>query len=455
MTVDVRERREAREPSACGRWELTLRELRELARAAGFDAAGATTADPFPELLPRLKAYAERGLTGFECADLQRRVEPRSLMPEARSIIAVAMAYLTSEGRDLAKRHPRRSRAREEWHGQVSVYAYGQDYHAVMRQRLDDLHRRLEDLLQRPVKALPAVDTSPLVDRRVAERAGIGWVGKNCMLYTPGHGSYVFLGALLVDVRIEPAASELPPQCGSCRRCLDACPTGALLAPGVIDARRCLSYVTQMKGIIPEEFREPMGRRIWGCDVCQWACPVNQDVSPSAHDEYRPQAEVAFPELVDILCLTNRAFTRRYGHTAAAWRGLRTWQRNALIALGNCRDERAIPHIAPFLVHEREELRASAAWALRRIGSRQARALVLAAYARERSDVVRREMEWALDGDEQQPRTQHLRTRLAGSGATGRRGPKAGGVPGEAVWGALNPGIAEGKGRERSDLQSH
>ncbi len=371
--------------------ELSLSQLRQIGRELGFDAIGATTTDPFPELVPKLESYAKRGATGFEWSDVGARVDPRAFAPEAKSLIAVAMAYLTKEGHQLAHQH--RLSGRDK--GNVTVYCYGDDYHAVMERRLKRLAERLEEHLGRPVLAKAVVDTGPFVDRRVAERAGVGWVGKNCMLYTEEHGSFVFLGTLAVDVDIEPAKSDIAPQCHDCTRCLDACPTGALIAPGVIDAKRCLSYVTQMKGIIPEEFRAPLGRRVFGCDTCQWACPENRDVDFSLHEEYLPKDELAFPQLVEILGWSNREFTRRYGQSAGAWRGVQAWKRNALIALGNAKNEAAIPHILPFLRHDRKELRASAAWALRRINPEATRGAVGQALEVESDPEIASEMAWA------------------------------------------------------------
>jgi epoxyqueuosine reductase len=371
--------------------EVSLEDLKRMGEEVGFDAIGATTADPFPELRPRLESYAKRGLTGFEHEDIEDRINPQRWMPGAKSLISVAMAYLTAEGKQLARQHPKRTD-----YGVVTVYSYGQDYHHVMKERLAKLADKLSEHVGRPVAAKIAVDTSPLVDRRVAERANIGWIGKNCMFYAEPYGSFVFLGTLAVDVEVEPATTEQSQKCGACDLCLTACPTQALIRPGVIDAKRCLSYVTQMKGIIPPEFRRPMGRRIWGCDVCQWTCPANRAVQPAPHEEYRPHGELEFPDLVEILTMSNRQFQRKYGHTAAAWRGLRTWQRNALIALGNCRSQAAVPVIIPFLSSERPELRASAAWALREIGGHDAKAAVAAAYAQETDEQVREEMAWAV-----------------------------------------------------------
>lgn len=378
--------------------ELTSEVLKRLAKQAGFDAAGATSADPFPELVPQLAQYEQRGLTGFEHADISLRVNPKAWFPPAKSLISVAMAYLTPEGRQLSRSHPR-----EGFHGQVTVYSYGEDYHTVMAKRMKTLVDLLEKELQKPIESRVAIDTAPLVDRRVAERAGVGWVGKNCMFYTPEHGSFVFLGTLAVDIEIESANQQQDPLCGNCTLCLDACPTGALLAPGVIDARRCLSYITQMKGTIPREYRAVLGRRVWGCDTCQWACPENKEVALSSHEEYRPtlpMGELEFPDLIEVLQWSNKSFAKRYGHTAAAWRGVRTWQRNALIALGNTRSKQAVPIIIPFLNHDRSELRISAAWALGRIGGEAAKQELESALQTETDVEVLEEIRLALMGEE-------------------------------------------------------
>jgi len=397
---------------------LTLYDLKQMGAAAGFDIIGATTAADFPELVPVLQDYERRGTTGFESGNVTLRSRPTYWMPEARSLISVAMAYLTPAGWERARRHPR-----DHLTGQVSLYSYGEDYHRVMKRRLQTLQTLLEQHLGHPILAKTAVDTSPLVDRRVAERAGIGWIGKNCMFYAPKYGSYVFLGTLVTNLDFhfsEPAgehtagentvgqrtpaehtagewtAGGQSSRCGRCTLCLQACPTQALIAPGVIDATRCLSYVTQMQGIIPEALRKPLGRRVWGCDTCQLVCPENRGISYSEHQEYLPGGELEYPRLLEILQWSHRGFARRYGHTAAAWRGVRVWQRNALIAIGNCGQRGAIPHVIPFLSHERYELRASAAWALRQIGSDQGRRAVAKAYAVEGNSLVRQEMRWAI-----------------------------------------------------------
>jgi epoxyqueuosine reductase len=375
-------------------YEVTLLELKDLGATCNLDAIGATTADAFPELVPILNDYANRGLTGFESNDIALRTQPNLWFPKAKSLIAVAIAYLTENGKRVARQHPGQGQ-----HGQVSVYAYGQDYHHLLKRRLEKLHGLLEEKVGHKITAAYGVDTSPLVDRRVAERAGIGWVGKNSMFYAREYGSFVFIGTLAVDVDIEPAPVEQESRCGSCEQCMIACPTKALIGPGMIDATKCLSYITQMKGIIPKEFRGPMGRRVWGCDTCQWSCPENQHVHFSSHEEFLPMGELSYPDLIAILHWSNRQFLRQFGHSAAAWRGLPTWQRNALIALGNTKRIESIEEIIPFLTHVRPELRASAAWACEKIGGLPARAAVRTAWKEEQDERVRAEMQWATEGE--------------------------------------------------------
>lgn len=374
--------------------KITLARLKELAASVGIPEIGVTTVDPFPELEPWLEAYAARGRTGFEAESIEDRIDPSRWMPDAEMMIAVALPYLTDMGGAAARSHPSGRN-----HGQVSCYAYGLDYHQVLSQRLCALHAQLEAELGHSIRMKLSVDTSPLVERRVAERAGLGWIGKNSLFYSNSYGSFVFLGGMLVNFRIDEVASRpstVADTCGTCEKCVLACPTGAILAPGVIDATRCLSYITQMKGIIPLEFRRKLGRRIWGCDICQWVCPENRDVSTSSEASFQPVEELAYPQLINILHLSNRQFMRQYRDTAVAWRGLRTLQRNALIVLGNVGQQEAVSEVIPFLSHPRIELRASAAWALGTIGGPDAQAALITSLANELEALVIGELQNAL-----------------------------------------------------------
>ncbi|WP_436663853.1 tRNA epoxyqueuosine(34) reductase QueG [Alicyclobacillus acidoterrestris] len=375
--------------------ELDIETLRDLAKREGVLEVAVTDAAPFPELIPWLEAYETRGRTGFEVGEVALRINPRLWMHEARSIIVIALPYLTEQGAHTARSHPRGRR-----HGHTSHYTYGVDYHRVLAEKLRAIHRSMEAAVGHEIAMKLSIDTSPLVDRRLAERAGLGWIGKNAMFYSHRYGSYVFLGAMLVDLAIPPTAHQeaaVGALCGTCTRCLTACPTGAIVAPGVIDATRCLSYVTQMKGIIPVEFRHKLGRRVWGCDVCQSTCPINQNVEHSKEDAFGPSHELAYPDLIELLQMSNRQFMRKYGHTAMAWRGLRTLQRNALIALGNAGDAAALAWMIPFLHNARVELRASAAWAIGKIGGKEAKEALLHALAEEEDAQVMEELRNGLE----------------------------------------------------------
>ncbi|WP_041707219.1 tRNA epoxyqueuosine(34) reductase QueG [Alicyclobacillus acidocaldarius] len=382
------------DPAVTGRDKLTLADIRPLAEEVGLPEIAATDASPFDDLARPLADYEARGRTGFEWADAAERMDPRFWLPEAKSILTAALPYLTEEGARRMREHPR-----SEICGQTSCYVYGEDYHRVLSDRLTALAGRIGNLVGREIRYRVAVDTSPLVDRRVAERSGLGWIGKNGMLFSPRYGSYVFLGALLIDVEIEDAL-HLPPaigkHCGDCDLCMRACPTQAFVAPGELKATACLSYVTQMKGIIPRAYRKPLGRRVWGCDVCQQVCPLNRDRAHAEDPAFTPDAEAAYPDLVRLLGMSNRQFLRAYGRSAMAWRGVRTLQRNALVALGNLRRPEAVPIVARFLASDRVELRASAAWALGEIGGQDALRELRAAFASEQDPDVRKEMEDAI-----------------------------------------------------------
>lgn len=369
---------------------LSLAELRGLASTVGLHEIGVTDSSSFPELIPWLEAYAERGRTGFESDSIDDRVQPQRWLPSAKSIIVTAMPYLTERGALTAREHPV-----GRGFGSVSCYVYGQDYHHVMKDRLAQLHELLETELDRPVEAKLSVDTSPLVDRRVAERAGIGWIGRNGMFYSERYGSYVFIGAMLVDIEFSKYSYDAPAigkNCGTCVKCMVACPTGAILAQGVIDATRCLSYITQMKGMIPKPYRTKMGRRVWGCDICQTVCPENHGKMASPESVFGPEQELAYPDLLELLHLSNRQFLRKYGHTAMAWRGVNTLKRNAIIAIGNTGFADAVPALISFLGSARRELRMSSAWALGKIGGTSAETALKSALTAEDDSDVRQEL---------------------------------------------------------------
>lgn len=375
------------------RWELTRQDMEEIRSRLGIDMLGVTTAEPFHDVAEILKMYREKGYeSGFEHPVIEERVDPAALVPGAKSVVAVAMAYHTEQ--HAALKRPKGIR------GALSKYAWGRDYHHVLREKLDALAAEIENRAGRQIAFHASADTGPLVDRSVAQRAGIGWFGKNCSIITETYGSWVFLGQLVTDAAIEPSPPGPATLCGDCDLCIRACPTGALVDPFTTDSGKCLSYITQMKGFVPEEFRVKFGTRIWGCDTCQAVCPSNKGAKAAAHEGFLPDPELSFPDLLRLLEMSNREFKRIFGQTAAAWRGLTVVKRNAVIALGNIKDKRAVPKLIELLRDQRPEIRGAAAWALGRIGGDAAREAVQAALADETDPQVCHEMRWVKQMEE-------------------------------------------------------
>ncbi len=269
------------------------------------------------------------------------------------------------------------------------------DYHHVMAEKL---HALADFLTARGARvARFCVDTGPILDRAVAHRAGLGWFGKNTLLITKtGHGSYVFLGEILTDLALDPD-EPASGSCGQYRICLDRCPTGAIVAPYVVDARRCISYLTiELRGLIPSDLRPLLGTRVFGCDVCQDVCPHNTLVKKGLHKEFAPRKDVPFPDLLELLHIDEQTYQDRFRHSAikrAKRQGLR---RNAAVALGNLRDPRAIGPLQHALDDPDPIIRGHAAWALGQIGGQQAGAALQKRVAGEHDPVVLAEISAAL-----------------------------------------------------------
>lgn len=346
--------------------------IKEQAHALGFELAGIAPAAP-ADGFARLHDWLARGFAGtmdYMGRHEEARRHPTSVLPLVRSVVMVAMNYLPLSSAPTASARPARL------NGRIARYARGADYHDVLRGKLNQLLA----WLQREVPGTEGrgvVDTAPLLERDFARRAGLGWFGKNTMLIHKKLGSYFFLGALLLDLELQADAPFAANHCGSCRACLDACPTKAFPAPGVLDARLCISYLTiELRGPIPAELREPMGDWIFGCDICQEVCPWNRKAPAGQEAALQPRPDLEALDLVEILGLSEVDFRRRFKDTALYRSKRRGLLRNAAIALGNQGDAAALPALEKALADTEPLVREAAAWAITEIGVRRQMAVM-------------------------------------------------------------------------------
>jgi epoxyqueuosine reductase len=341
-------------------------DVKQAARDAGFDRVGITDAAPLAEaeraIGERIAAGQMDGLRWFTAERARLATRPGELLPGAQSILALAVSYLG----ERAAPPPAPGAPR----GRIARYAWGADYHDVLKAMARDLVERLPAVAGRAVAARIFVDSSPLAERAVAARAGLGWFGKNTMLLLPGAGSWAFLCEVILDLPLLPDA-PVRKSCGACTRCLDVCPTGALVAPGVLDNPRCISFLTiELKERIPRHLRPLMGDWIFGCDDCQDVCPVNRRALPASVAALRAyDDEAAFPRLLPLLELTDAAFRARYRGSAVLRAKRWGLQRNACVALGNAGEAAAVPALAGVLADPLAHplVREHAAWALGRL----------------------------------------------------------------------------------------
>ncbi|MFJ6263984.1 tRNA epoxyqueuosine(34) reductase QueG [Lysinibacillus xylanilyticus] len=357
------------------------REFVAYAMSIGVDKIGFTTAAPFTEMKNRLRRQQELGYqSGFEESDIEKRTEPLQLLEGAESIVAIAVAYPSRmQDAPVGKKGSRR--------GIFCRASWGVDYHTALRERLKLLSAWLEERIE-GARIESMVDTGALVDRAVAERAGIGWSGKNCSVITPEFGSYVYLGELITNIPFAPD-KPMEDECGDCRLCLDVCPTGALIEGGQLDSQRCIAFLTQTKGKLPDEFRTHIGNRLYGCDTCQTVCPKNKGKINWIHEEFKPDPELAKPLLVPLLTISNRDFKEKFGHVSGSWRGKKPIQRNAILALAHFKEEAAVPDLVALLEKdERPVIRGTAAWALGKIGGEQSQSALLIAKGKEQDEEV-------------------------------------------------------------------
>ncbi len=406
---------------------LNAQIVKEYAYSLGFDTVRITTADALEDEERVIKERIARGLMDglpwFTTERASVSCHPDALLPDARSIITLGMIYLTEEQPEESEGGPR---------GRIARYAWGGDYHDIIKPKLHqfaewlDAHAREE--MGEEVEARLFVDTGRMVDRAVARRAGLGWYGKNTNILTREWGSWLFLAEIVTNLSLE-ADQPLKANCGQCEICLHACPTGALPRPYELDNTRCISFLTiELRGSIPVELRPLMGNLIFGCDICQEVCPVNQvaerrlgvrragqngqfiaqhTITRNAttrrqapfqgHAEFQARPGTGSnPELIPLLSLTEEQFRERFKGSPIKRAKRRGLLRNVCVALGNSGDRRAIPALIEAL-HDHEPLvRGHAAWALGRLGGEQARKALLTALEQEEEREVQQEIRYAL-----------------------------------------------------------
>lgn len=347
---------------------MTLKEeIIQESKRLGIDKIGFTTAEPFDSLKESLEEQKAAGHTsGFEHPNIDERLYPEMTFDQPKSIISIALAYPTRIHEEVP---------RDEKRGQFARASWGIDYHDILRDRLNRLIEFIQTRAEKWQKEeewrlAPQVDTGELIDVAVAQRAGLGFIGRNGLLITEEFGSFVYLGEIVTNIVFEP---DKPGEfgCGDCMRCVTACPTKALLGDGRMNAQRCLSYQTQTKGMMPEEYRKKMRNVVYGCDICQLVCPYNQGKDFHFHEEMEPKIEEVYPKLAPLLTISNKEFKQQFGHLAGSWRGKKPLQRNALIALANLGGREAIPQIILCLNDQRPVIRGTAAWSLGQLAKRE------------------------------------------------------------------------------------
>lgn len=354
--------------------------IKERVRKEGFDAAGVASPSAIQGASRGLYAFLEAGFHGemaWLAAHSDRRADPRVLWPGVRSVVMAGMNYAPDAGPLAAAGQPANAA--------ISVYAQGADYHDVIKGKLKAIARDFARLSGEDVKVF--VDTAPVMEKPLAQAAGLGWQGKHTNLVSRDFGSWLFLGAIFTAAALKPDQPELA-RCGSCRRCLDACPTRAFPAPYRLDARRCISYLTiERKGQIPPEFRQAMGNRIYGCDDCLAACPWNKFAQAAHEMRFKPSAAASNPPLHELLCFDDAAFRQRFKGSPIKRIGRDRFIRNVLVAAGNSGDPALIGVVEPLLDDPSPEVRGMAVWAVRRLAGPGREKELKEKYAMKESDL--------------------------------------------------------------------
>ena len=379
--------------------ETLTQAVKDAAAEFGFDVVGVTSSDTFPDrgetARQRVSDGLMDGLPWFTEERVERGADPRNLLPNARSIISLALSYHTDDPATTADDANEQASPR----GRIARYAWGEDYHRVFARRVKSFIEALPGIVgDQEMQTRWYTDTGPMLDRAVAERAGVGWFGKNTNILTP-QGSWMLLAQIITTLDLTPDAA-LKKTCGSCTACIEACPTGAIVAPYVLDNSRCISYLTiESRGAIPLELRPLIGDWIFGCDICQDVCPVNRKARVGkAYAELTRDAEGrARPELIELLSLDDDGFRERFRQSAVLRAKPEGMRRNVCIALGNIADPTTVGPLTRVLNDDGSPIvRGHAAWALGRIGGPGAITALEAASLTETDSSALEEIEAAL-----------------------------------------------------------
>jgi len=346
-------------------------DIKNKARRLGFPLAGVTSPEP-PEHLSTFERWLDssrHGEMGY-LADERvraRRADPRKILPECKSILVLAAPYANPKSAEASEGPAPGSGPV----GRVASYAWGEDYHNVFIPKLGELVSFIETQIRHPVPNRYYTDPGPILERDLAQRAGLGWIGKNTCLISPKHGSYFLLAEILLGIELEPDIPITTDHCGTCRRCIEACPTECILPDRTIDARRCISYLTiELKDNIPEELRPLLDDWVFGCDVCQMVCPWNRFATDTVEEAFSPRSGVPRPNLIRELELTPEAFNRKFKNSPIKRAKRRGYLRNLAVAAGNSRDEGTIPALEKTGGDSEPLVREHADWALKTVSRR-------------------------------------------------------------------------------------
>ena len=378
--------------------------IRTKAMALGFDKVGFSRAGPLGSR-SGLEKWLESGHQGemhWMSKNAAKRQDPSLILAQVRTILSVAINY-----------YQPLDHSENPGHGKISRYAWGLDYHHVLKSRLKTLAGWIAETLP-AANGLFYSDTGPVMDKVWAHKAGLGWIGKHSNLISRDQGSWLFLGEILLDLEL-PESGESGNFCGSCQRCLDACPTGAIVAPYVVDSRLCISYLTiELRGPVPLELRPLIGNRIFGCDDCQDVCPWNRFAQPSLEKAFYPAPGNHAPVLMKLMRISRQEFSQRFRLSPIRRCGYAGFLRNVAIALGNSGLPETVPSLKIALHHPESLVRRHGAWALGRIGDREARSELLQATRSESDPCVRSEIRLALDSLEFRRSRRTTRPRVSG-----------------------------------------